>query len=842
MKSTAPFPSPVLVAALGGLLAAALGTGCGGGGSSSGPSLVGPPAGLRVEAPATGGGSGDALAAALLVSTGSAVLRPGQTPLASADGELRSALAFQADSHVIAAALASGTGPRIEGSAHIRRQAAAHGAPVDQNGNGTNLDEVLAAELELIAFTAGTPTLPAFEPILFPWRDGTAQLLAPPGMHGSETLPAYRTLVPGVKVVETEQIGHAMMARLLLASRLLKTGRGQFVGATAEDGVRGLLLMQQVLAMEETLMSNLFHDGAAMGRISNPTEYDPRFNPPRWLPQAFSVLDDPELPGAPLAYVPHDRSSSLSGLAAVLNAASQLAWAASDENPHRPLRNVLRGQPFGGPPPLPVFSEGVTPSPLPSPAPATPGAGATVTWEENIKGLLAQDCLVCHGGQYLFNEFSVIAYEGVLKGGVHNPTHPAVVKGDPESSLLYQVLIGPVPSAFVSAMPLAGGPLEPEEVQLVYDWIKGGAPRGGPPGPPRFGQDLAQVLVRNLGELHQDAATGALHDRHEGDVPSGFAVASSTGIALSALAAYATAVPSDPQGVDVMQRAADYALQHLTDPNGHAHDAVEIATGTRQGGQADLLGHARLTAGLLAAGRVLGRSDLLERGRALAAVLLDEYLAAATGLFRTELGRVGRRYTPVVLAAVVDALREIAADGAVAGGGSAHDRFFERLLPHLVFAEWEGRGEVLGDGRPDTDGNGVREPGEAGGATGRAPLFVGAILEGPSPLQEPRSGPVTWSAHIQPLFRAKCATCHLDGSERGDYAMDTPTIMLEPGESKGSGWPLIVPGNPGASLLYRKLIDRNPPVGVQMPEALPPVSQETKELVRRWIAEGATRR
>ena len=54
--------------------------------------------------------------------------------------------------------------------------------------------------------------------------------------------------------------------------------------------------------------------------------------------------------------------------------------------------------------------------------------------------------------------------------------------------------------------------------------------------------------------------------------------------------------------------------------------------------------------------------------------------------------------------------------------------------------------------------------------------------------------------------------------------------------------PLIVPGDPEASLFYRKLVDRVPSVGVQMPEAQPPLSEAGKALVYQWILEGATSR
>ena len=197
-----------------------------------------------------------------------------------------------------------------------------------------------------------------------------------------------------------------------------------------------------------------------------------------------------------------------------------------------------------------------------------------------------------------------------------------------------------------------------------------------------------------------------------------------------------------------------------------------------------------------------------------------------------------------MIAAVLDALREIVSDGTVAGADTAHDAFLVALRPVLAFAEWDGFGEVVSDGIADTDGNGVPEPALAGGAHGRAPVFAGEILAGPPPSAEPTNGPVTWSRHIQPLFRAKCAQCHLDGAARaqgGFYRLDTPTLARVPGQS-GGAMPLIVPGDPDASLLYHKVKDRNPPIGVQMPQALPPMEPAAVELVRRWIEEGATSR
>ena len=52
----------------------------------------------------------------------------------------------------------------------------------------------------------------------------------------------------------------------------------------------------------------------------------------------------------------------------------------------------------------------------------------------------------------------------------------------------------------------------------------------------------------------------------------------------------------------------------------------------------------------------------------------------------------------------------------------------------------------------------------------------------------------------------------------------------------------MVAGKPEESLLYRKLADRRPPIGEQMPLQQPPLDARGKALVFRWIQEGARSR
>jgi hypothetical protein len=386
-------------------------------------------------------------------------------------------------------------------------------------------------------------------------------------------------------------------------------------------------------------------------------------------------------------------------------------------------------------------------------------------------------------------------------------------------------------------MPLGGPYLDPADIALIGAWIDGGLQRSAPrlPAP---GLDLLRVSLRNLRALHLDAATGGLHDRHEGDAASGFAAARGTGAALLAAAEIVAAMPELSDARAVLEPAARFAMTELTGSDGRVHARTRIGSGVRDG-EPDLAAQASLAAGLLAAGRVLGDQALLARGRVVATRLVQQFRDPGQDLFTTRAGSRSNAADAATIALVLDALREAAFDGAVGEAAQYHDRYLLRLLPVLVLSEWDGRGELLGDGIPDTDGNGIREPAQAGGANGRLPLFAGAIRAGlPEP---PADEPVTWSRHIQPLFRANCAQCHANGNRQGNYALDTPALARVAGDSGGKH-PLIVPGDPGASLLWRKLVDRRPPVGAQMPFQAPPLDERSRELVARWIRDGATSR
>src|SRR5207248_7762628 len=88
--------------------------------------------------------------------------------------------------------------------------------------------------------------------------------------------------------------------------------------------------------------------------------------------------------------------------------------------------------------------------------------------EAKVRPLLAADCASCHGPAQQLGGLRLDSRAAILKGGTRGP---AVVAGDPARSLLIQA----VHHDGALKMPPAG-PLKPEEVAILAEWVKMGAP------------------------------------------------------------------------------------------------------------------------------------------------------------------------------------------------------------------------------------------------------------------------------------------------------------------------------------------------------------------------------
>lgn len=94
---------------------------------------------------------------------------------------------------------------------------------------------------------------------------------------------------------------------------------------------------------------------------------------------------------------------------------------------------------------------------------------------------------------------------------------------------------------------------------------------------------------------------------------------------------------------------------------------------------------------------------------------------------------------------------------------------------------------------------------------------------------------VTYEKHIQPLFQAKCTSCHGEEKKKGNLRLDSATGIRRGGDS---GEPLFVAGKRDESHLF-KLVSRKDPDEAMPPKKKDALSPEQVELIGKWIDQGA---
>src|SRR5437868_14901577 len=92
-----------------------------------------------------------------------------------------------------------------------------------------------------------------------------------------------------------------------------------------------------------------------------------------------------------------------------------------------------------------------------------------VTYDEDVRPILARRCFTCHGNGEARNGLSLETFAGVMKGGASGD---AVQPGRPATSLLYQAVAQEKDG--IVKMPL-GAPKIPEaELAVIREWIQQG--------------------------------------------------------------------------------------------------------------------------------------------------------------------------------------------------------------------------------------------------------------------------------------------------------------------------------------------------------------------------------
>ena len=106
-----------------------------------------------------------------------------------------------------------------------------------------------------------------------------------------------------------------------------------------------------------------------------------------------------------------------------------------------------------------------------------------------VRSILAHNCYSCHGAGKVKGMLRLDSKEAILEGGEHGAV---LVAGNPEESELIRRVS--LPRGHKEAMPVKGKPLTEEEVNLLRQWIKMGAP--WPTGPLRSLYRVASLEPR----------------------------------------------------------------------------------------------------------------------------------------------------------------------------------------------------------------------------------------------------------------------------------------------------------------------------------------------------------
>ena len=119
-------------------------------------------------------------------------------------------------------------------------------------------------------------------------------------------------------------------------------------------------------------------------------------------------------------------------------------------------------------------------------------------------------------------------------------------------------------------------------------------------------------------------------------------------------------------------------------------------------------------------------------------------------------------------------------------------------------------------------------------------LTIAAVAAAPPKKdEEDPNAPVSYYRKIRPIFQAHCQGCHQPAKAKGGYVMTDFAKLLEGGESVKDGERAVVPRDPEHSLLVRQITPDPKTSEVEMPPKKQPLVASERELVRRWVTEGA---
>ena len=90
---------------------------------------------------------------------------------------------------------------------------------------------------------------------------------------------------------------------------------------------------------------------------------------------------------------------------------------------------------------------------------------------------------------------------------------------------------------------------------------------------------------------------------------------------------------------------------------------------------------------------------------------------------------------------------------------------------------------------------------------------------------------ITFDDNVQPLFRQRCGTCHNPDKKSGGLDLTTYTSAMQ----GGSSGVVFEPGDASSSYLFKVVNHDEEP---SMPPDSPPIPEEERLVIRKWIDSG----
>ena len=116
-------------------------------------------------------------------------------------------------------------------------------------------------------------------------------------------------------------------------------------------------------------------------------------------------------------------------------------------------------------------------------------------------------------------------------------------------------------------------------------------------------------------------------------------------------------------------------------------------------------------------------------------------------------------------------------------------------------------------------------------------ILLAAVLAAFAAPALAKEEPVSFSEDIQPILQVRCTVCHQpggDGLEKSGLDMTSYEGLMK-GTKHG---PMITPGDPVTSNLV-VLLDGKADKSLQMPHGKKKLSTCDRDLIRKWIKQGA---